>query len=301
MARQLTGHGQDTRVRQTASMAIKTLGSELQRARKAKKLRQDDVARELKCDRHQVSDWERGRTQPDAAERKTLANFLGVSRSLLDSLYIPPLPRVGRTPEIFCSHKVRFLPTGDKPPWKRMLALFKTSLQIYQSIWHALNKREDRDCIRRHVTKAQLDSKHEGLGWMRLILHGLVCGWLSPLRCGFRDLPIIDPDSYMVVGDCRFPCLLREGEYPAVIFIQNTLLTRNGGPLRPDGLVGVKFNGAMHWCVSEFDGEGYEGAENERAVHFGMPVVRFSVKEIWDPGFAELYWKRIHAALGLPE
>lgn len=282
-------------------MAIKTLGSELQRARKVKKLRQEDVAQELKCDRHQVSDWERGITQPDAGQRKTLAAFLGLSRQLLDSLYIPPLPKVMGTHELFVSSKIRFLPTGDKPPWKRMLALFKASLQIYHSIWRALNKREDRDGIRRHVTKAQVDSKHESLGWMRLILHGLTCAWLSPLRCGFRALPIIDPDSYMVVGDCRFPCLLREGPHPAVIFIQNTLLTRNGGPLRPDGLVGVKFNGAVHWCVSEFDGEGYEKAEHERAAHFGMPVVRFSVKEIWNAGFAELYWKRIHAALGIPE
>ena len=278
-----------------------TLGTELQRARKAKRLRQEDVARKLKCDRRLVSDWERDLAQPDAAQRRILAEYLGVRRSLLDSLFIQPLPAVGRMHDVFCSHKIRFLPVGDKPPWKRFLALFKTARQIYETVWKALNQREDRDGIRLHFTKAQSDSKHESLAWMLLTLLDLFCAWLSPMRCGFRDLPIIDPDTYKVVGDCRFPTLVREGRYPAVIFVQPTLLTRNGGPLRPDGLVGVKFNGSMRWCASEFDGEGYENYDNGRSVHLGMPVVRFSVKEIWAPGFAKLYWKRIHAALGIPE
>jgi len=282
-------------------METKTLGSELQRARKAKKLRQEDVALELKCDRHLISDWERDEAQPDAAQRRKLALFLGLKLALLNSLYIPPLPPLGRTPYAFCTHKPRYLPVGDKPPWKRILALFHTARMVFETIWKVLNEREDRGFIRRFFTKVQLDSKHEGLGWMSLLLAGLTTNWLSPQQCGYRDLPVIDPETFQVVGDCRVPCLVRDGPYPAVIFIQNTLLTRNAGPLRPDGLVGVKVNGVMRWCAAEYDGEGYVGIENGRESHLRMPVVRFSIKEIWDPGFPVLFWRRIHAALGVPQ
>lgn len=282
-------------------MQTRTLGSELQWARKHKKLRQEDVALELKCDRHLVSDWERDVAQPDAAQRRALARFLGLSIALLNSLYIPPLPPLGRTPYAFCTHKPRYVPVGDKAPWKRILALFQTTRALYYTLWKLLNARPDRLFIRRFFTKVQLDSKHEGLAWMKLLAAGLVTHWLAPLKCGYRDLPIIDPESYQVVGDCRVPALVREGSYPAVIFIQNTLLTRNGGPLRPDGLVGVKVNGVMRWCAAEYDGEGYVGSENGRESHLKMPVVRFSVKEIWDADFPGLFWRRIHAALGVPQ
>lgn len=282
-------------------MDTRTLGSELQRARKSKNLRQVDVAHELHCDRHLISDWERGWTQPDRAARRELARYLGISCSLLDSLYIPPLPALGRTPDAFCSHKPRYLPVGDKPPWQRLLALFRTSREVYDGLYQALMQREDSECVRRFLIKTQSDAKHESKGWMELLNFDMSPSWLAPQRCGYRDLPVIDPASYQVVGDCRVPCLVRGGQYPAVIFIQNTLLTRSGGPLRPDGLVGVKFNGTMRWCAGEFDGEGYVGYDNGRESHLRMPVVRYSVKELWTPGFPELYWRRIHAALGIPQ
>ena len=300
MARQSNGHQPVTLRWQSRGVDTRTLGSELKRARKAKKLRQEDVARELKCDRQRVSDWENDVGQPDPRQQRILSPLLGLGRGWLSSLCLPDLPPLGRTPDVYCSHKPRYLPVGDKPPWKRILALFHACRKLYDEVWKALNRRADRGWLRLFFIKAQQDSKNEALGWMRLVLGGLVASWQAPMRCGFRLLPVIDPDSYQVVGDCRVPCLLREGDYPAVIFIQNTLLTRSGGPLRPDGLVGVRFNGEMHWCVTEFDGEGYDARENGRAVHFNMPVIRYSVQEIWDPGFADLYWRRVHKALGIP-
>ncbi len=280
-------------------MQTRTLGSELQRARKAKRLRQDDVAQKLKCDRRRISALERDRAQPDESERRELASCLGISRALLDSLCLPELPPLGKTPEAYWTRKPRYLPVGDRPPWKRLLALFQACRRIYETLWKQLNMREDRGWLRRFFIKAQQDSKHESLGWMRLVVDGLTTNWLSPQWCGYRNLPIIDPVTYQIVGDCRVPCLLREGPYPAVIFVQPTIHTRTGGPLRPDGLVGVRVNGGMLWCATEFDGEGYEKSENTKAAHLRMPVVRFSVEEIWKDDFAELYWRRVHAAVGI--
>lgn len=300
MARQTNGHQPSTSGWQSRDVNTRTLGSELQRARKNKKLRQEDVAREVKCERQRVSDWERDIGQPDSKQQGVLARFLALGRGWLASLCVPDLPPLGRTPDVYCSHKPRYLPVGDRPPWMRMLSLFRTSRKIYDEVWRALNKRVDRAWVRRFFIKLQQDSKHESLGWMRLAAAGLSPFWLAPMRCGFRAHPVIDPESGNVVGDCRVPCLLREGDYPAVIFIQNTLLTRTGGPLRPDGLVGIRCNGEMRWCVTEFDGEGYDGCDNGRVIHLKMPVIRFSVAEIWEAGFAALYWRRVHKALGIP-
>ena len=133
---------------------------------------------------------------------------------------------------------------------------------------------------------------------MTLLLHLLRPLRISPLRANFRALPVVSPEDRRCVGDCVVPALYGEIHgYPVIILPQQTVLTW-GGPLRPDGLVGVRVGTQTHWCVVEYDGSFKDIEEDgQREEWLKMPVVRFPSKSVRAADFAVTFWTKVFAAL----
>jgi len=279
-------------------MNTRTLGSELLRARKSKKLRQQDVADAVEVDRRRVSDWEKDDYHPGKGHRIKLANILDLSPRLLDKLYVPPAKPYGGIADLFEIKKPDYQPTGSESTSRKLLSLWREDKPQFNKSWDALNARPDRAEVRRFFLDVQSDAKGEDRAWMWLLEEeDHDPARLAPLRCGFRILPVVNPDTEAVVGDCPVPAIVRKGPMPGVIFIQNSVLTKKG-VARPDAIVGVKINGHMHWCAGEFDGEGHDSRDDAfRPEQLRMPVARFNVHEVRQRNFAQLFWQRVHKAL----
>lgn len=57
------------------------IGQRIKRLRKLRKIKQMDVAKALGIEQAAISNWERGRNEPDAENRKKLAAFFRVEES----------------------------------------------------------------------------------------------------------------------------------------------------------------------------------------------------------------------------
>lgn len=280
-------------------MDDRTLGSELQRARTAMRLRQEDVAAAFNASRRRVSDYERDILQPPLEQLRDLARVLGLSHRLLERLWVPPEP-LGEVAELFRLRKPRYQPKGDQPIWRRMRALYRKDKALYNTLWGMLGQREDWPSVRRFYVDVQADCGNEVLGLYKQMLGpNMGPARLAPLAMGFRTLPVIHYKTGEVVGDCRVPAMLRKGPEPAVIFPQTTVQTA-WGPARPDALVGVRTKGGMLYCAAEYDGEKHDPTKDAfRPEQLRMAVVRFTAAEIWAHGFVTLFWNRVYRALGL--
>ncbi len=300
MARPKPPNNPETPVCQNEPVNTRTLGTELQRARKAKRLRQEDVAQAVNVDRRRISDYENDDYHPDAELRGRLATVLEISARLLDKLYVPPAKPYGGIADLFEVKKPDYRPVGDYPTAKRLRALYWSDKKLFNETWEGLNAREDRSEVRRFFIDVQTDVGDEALAWMRVMLpKEQEPARLSPLRCGFRELPVVHHEHRYVVGDCPVPAIVRKGPRPGVIFIQNSVMTKIGIQ-RPDGIVGVKVNGEMLWCATEFDGPGHDTRRDaEREEILQMRVVRFTPEDIRLPNFAETYWINVEKALGI--
>lgn len=300
MARTDRPNNLEIAVPQNGAVNTRTLGSELRRARKALRLRQKDVALAVEVDRRRVSDWEKDAYHPDAEHRPKLASKLKLSLAMLDKLYVPPAKPYGGIADLFQIKKPDYQPTGDYSTAKRLRALYWSDKQLFKETWDGLNAREDRSEVRRFFKDVQTDVGDEALAWMRITLpKQLEPARLAPLRCGFRDLPVVHHEHKYVVGDCPVPAIVRKGERPGVIFVQISVMTKIGIQ-RPDGIVGVKVNGEMRWCATEFDGPGHDTRrDHEREEILQMRVVRFTPEDIRLPNFAETYWINVEKALGI--
>lgn len=279
-------------------MDTRTLGSELKRARAVKRLRQEDVAREVKADRRRVSDWEADLYHPDPTIRPDLSRVLGLSLRHINRLCVPPAAKFLGVADLFEPKKPEYLPTGEYPTAKRLLTFYRQDKATFNELWPELNARADRDEVRRFFNKVQTDAQNEARGWMRLLREPeLEPARLAPQRCGFRILPVVHKDTYEVVGDCPVPCIVRREPQPGVIFPQCTVMTADG-PRRPDAIVGVRVSKHMLWCCTEFDGNGHNSnGDFMRPTLLKMPVVRYTEAEVRSRSFARIYWQKVHEAL----
>lgn len=260
------------------------------------------MAQAVESDRRRISDYENDVYHPDAIIRAKLAGLLQLSPRLLDKLYVPPAKPYGGIADLFEVKKPTYKPAGgeEQTTSRKLLSLWREDKQQFNKSWDRLNARPDRTEIRRFFIDVWGETKVETRGWMWLLEEeDHEPARLALQRCGYRILPVVDPDTEEVVGDCPVPAIVRKGEYPGVIFIQNSVLTKSG-VARPDGIVGVKVNGQMRWAGAEFDGEGHDSRNDWfREEQLRMPVARFTHDDTRSKDFARLFWERVHGKLGI--
>ena len=275
-----------------------TLGYLLRKARKTLKLLQRHVAAACGMTQRRLSDLERNVQQPFDHELPLLARKLKLDPDFLKELRLPAYRPTADLLDQFCGDRPEFRHPRDRDSSVRLAALRKEHYHEYYSVVPDLQARADRDQTRRFLCDVMSDSQFEMLAWMRILKEGMKAARLAPQRANFRALPVIDPATRRVVGDCPVPCLCGEVRgHQVLIFPQQSLLTPVG-VRRPDALVGVRTRHGAAWGAAEVDGAFKNLPEQDnRSQDLGMPVVRFTQKEVIAQEFAEHFWDRVLAAV----
>lgn len=282
---------------QNSSMDTRTLGEIIFTARQRLQITQRELAVLCEADQRAISAWERD-TRPigDTAWRK-LAAVLRLPFTLRDRLLVET---VGSSfAERLCPRRLHYRQPRDRKTAIRLLAFRRRNRGMFDALWAQLKRRGDWLGIRGFLLTAWADGRYEVEAWMRFLYAGMKADWLSPLRCGYRTLPYVDPRNRRSVGDCRMPALVRQHpEQPGVIFPQPTLLVGNEVP-RPDGLVGMRAHGDLRWCGYEIERNGLPSAveRQERAQLLQMPILYFTAADVQKPDFPETFWKRVYQTL----
>lgn len=146
-----------------------------------------------------------------------------------------------------------------------------------------INQREDAAVCLKLLQDARLDSGVEALLWMRLLAEGGHPCCFSPLRAGFRRLPVVHGGSRECIGDMRLPCLtLETGSWFAMLFPQVTLDARRAC-YRLDALMGLWAGKRGVWLNLEVDGEGHRSDfDRQRQKDLGLEAVRLSQGDLRD-------------------
>lgn len=278
-------------------MEIQTLGDAIRRARNILQLTQRELARLCETTRDLISKWEcDARPIEDSAWRR-LARALKLPFSLLHKLAVD-ITMGGEIASLLNPRRYAYSPPRDRKTAIRLLAFRRVDKSFFAELWQFLKNRDDWLRVRRFLLTAWADGRYEVEAWMRLLHYGLTAEWASPLRCGYRILPFVDPRDRRYVGDCRMPALVAYGERPTVIFPQATLLAGNEVP-RPDALVGMRAHGRTRWCGYEIERKGLpsELDRRERSEQLRMPILYFTADDVRRPDFPETLLRRVYETL----
>jgi len=279
-------------------MDIQTLGDAIQRARKILQLTQRELARLCEVCRSLISAWECDARPIEDAAWKKLHVVLKLPRFLRDKLALDVVTG-GDGASLLCPRRLFYTPPRDRKTAVRLLAFRRRDRAYFNALWTGLKARLDWLRIRRFLLTAWADGRYEVEAWMRFFAFGLVAEWNSPLRCGYRILPYVDPRDRKSVGDCRMPSLVwKDPQRPTVIFPQATLLAGNEVP-RPDGLVGMRAHGKTRWCGFEIERAGLPNEQQmrERAEQLRMPVLYFTAADVRREDFPATLLQRVYDTL----
>lgn len=169
-------------------------------------------------------------------------------------------------------------------------------------IMMGIKARQDAAACLKFLQLSRSDSALESWLWMRLLAEGAMACCFSPLRAGFRRLPVIHGQTYQNIGDLRLPCLtLATHDRSAMLFPQVTVQTTRGY-YRLDALVGVWVGRDRLWLDLEVDGEGHVGElDLRRQGHLGLEAVRLTPRDLRESQLVPHLWPRFTALLGQPQ
>lgn len=275
-------------------MEMRTANEILRAKRKEKGLTMVQLARRTSLSAGRISDLEQGRRPIHKPEWRELAQVLDLNPFLEFSSVERPM-RAGdwsaKPPNLkkSCSRDIR----------RKLWAAQLSYPSEVPTLIRKLGRLDDSRLKRQFLRESRLDSSSECLFWLKLLEQDTsLPKWLSPFKCGFRSLAIVDSVDGIQIGDLRFPCLdFRKGQLNALLFPQVTVQTRRG-TYRLDALTKVRGSRRARWLDLEIDGPGHQSQfdlKRERAL--GLPTVRIQESDLTRPNFTELIAHRFGSVL----
>ncbi len=212
-----------------------------------------------------------------------MARVLGVQWArATDCASRPESARLGRDRKVY--H-----PPKDRPMSVRLAAARDRWPDPVGRLEAHLSRLPEHARMSRFLTRVCCGSAEEAFFDLRLLAASARCVQASGLRAGFRQRPIIDPETGHVVGDLRVPALelelggLRLLLLPQVS-IQVIARTPDGIRVRTltvDFLVKAVLDGRASWLILEVDGAGHDGrGDRERSQQLGLPLLRMTTEDI---------------------
>jgi transcriptional regulator with XRE-family HTH domain len=267
-------------------MKIMTIGERLRTLRGQKNRSQRYLSKQTGISQTRISQIEDGRQHPTKKEWEQLQRSLGAVATPLPVKLQRPYPN-----QAWATNRPELSWTVEAPVNARIYRARKSFGPIFDKLLSRVAGREDAPLSFRFLNDAGLDSGDEAAFW----IHGFAVGgracWYSPVRAGFRSLPIVDgPEERKVIGDLRHPCLeILRANYGILLFPQLRLITRRGF-YRLDALACIRRGRKRCWVNIEIDGGGHDGEfDAERESQLRLPTIRLRKSHLADPAmFASL-------------
>mgnify|MGYP003588474206 CR=1 FL=1 len=232
-----------------------------------------------------------------------LGQSTGLDRRLLADLERGAALATPEVAELLAKHGVRGLACSSELVQKKSLRGLRLEPYAFpyynQEAWDRASsykpdlyrsiKPQELDWLRRHV---RADSALECDLWVKLLLAGAKLRLLSPLTCGFRDLPVVD-DRGAGLAERVLPCLhLKTKEVDVYIWPQVSFRP-DKWTFRVDALV-LRVSPSPRWCTWEVDGGGHNHAkDNFRSAQLLKDTIRLTKAEIESPRLVEELIRRV--------
>lgn len=243
--------------------------------RKALKLTQQDLADHLKTTRQRISDIETLKFHAHEHEKDLIAEKLECHPNELVFRAQPPgrpVPYDTHELVVRFRHKASFRPPRQRSGESRVAGAWVAYSMNMKDLEPLLQEAPNRQ----FVSDASLGSNLELVGWLEQVLRDFARpAEVSPLYIGFDKHSVVCPDTKRVVGHIPVPALVTE-RY--IVILQVTMLT----PVQytVDGLGCTFHEGQRFHFAVEFDGPAKPPPCPRRDKALGIPILRFTTKEI---------------------